>query len=68
MTHRKDHVMDEQAVKTDQDKMQDFVNEYNALCKKHGYQVAAAIIPVSTNHGTWELGIQMSIVKLEPGK
>lgn len=56
--------MTEQAVKTDQEKMQDFVNEYNALCQKHGYQVAGAIIPVSTNHGTWELGIQMSINKL----
>ena len=55
--------MDE-VVKNDQEKMQDFVNEYNELCQKHGYQVAAAIIPVPTNHDTWELGIQMSINKL----
>ena len=53
-------------VKTEQERMKEFVDDLNALYAKHGYQVAAAIIPVSTNHGTWELGIQMSIVKLEP--
>ena len=56
--------MDDQT-KTDQEKMQDFVNEYNALCGKHKLQIGAKPDWIMTNHGSYEMVVQLSVVKAE---
>jgi len=43
---------------------QQFIEEYNALCRLHGLQIAAQPNWVSTNHGSYEIVVQLMIVKL----
>lgn len=52
------------AVKDEKTLMQEFANEYNALCEKHGFQISAVPTWVATNHGSFEMAISVSIVRL----
>jgi len=57
--------MDIQTEKTGQERMQDFVNEYSALCKRYKYQINAQPRWIITNHGSYELTIQLSVKEVE---
>jgi hypothetical protein len=51
--------------KSESEKTQDFVKEYQALCEKHGYQlVVTPVWKVSQDTGTWSTVLQPSIGKL----
>jgi thiamine monophosphate synthase len=53
------------AQKKDQDLMQAFVDEYNELCKKHGYQII--VTPawrMSQDTGDWRMVLQTQIGKM----
>ena len=43
---------------------EDFVKEYQALCKKMGFQVVVTPVYVATNHGSFETVLQHSVGKL----
>jgi hypothetical protein len=58
--------MDTEESKNDQEKMREFVDEYNAICAKYKLQIVASPTWIITNHGSYELTIQMSINKFEP--
>ncbi len=55
-------IMMEQTV--EQTVEQQFIEEYNALCRLHGLQIAAQPNLVSTNHGSYEIVVQLMIVQL----
>lgn len=51
--------------KSDSELAQDFVKEYEALCKKHGFQIVVTPAwKVSQDTGTWSTVLQPSIGKL----
>lgn len=51
--------------KTEQERIQDFVSEYQALCDKHGYNlVVTPAWKVSQDTGTWSTVLQTSVGKL----
>lgn len=51
--------------RSEQDKMQDFLKEYQELCTKHGYQIAVnPAWKVSQDTGVWGTVLQVSIGKL----
>jgi hypothetical protein len=45
-----------------------FIEEYNALCQKHGCKIVANPSFVPTNHGSYELTISMQLVKTKTEK
>jgi hypothetical protein len=49
--------------KSQQEIMQDFSNEYVALCQKYGCEIIAQPVWIATNHGTYELSLQLTVVK-----
>ena len=56
---------DQPQKKSDQDQAQEFINEYQALCDKHGFQIV--VVPaykVSQDTGTWHTVLQTSVGKL----
>jgi len=42
---------------------QEFLNEYKTLCDKYGLLFSASPVYVETNHQTFELSIQIKVVK-----
>jgi hypothetical protein len=42
-----------------------FVEQYNALCKETGFALVPVIATVPTNHGTFELTTKLEVRKLE---
>jgi len=51
--------------KSEQEKMQDFVKEYQEVCEKHGFQIVVTPAwKVSQDTGTWSTVLQTSIGKL----
>jgi hypothetical protein len=48
------------------DKIQEFTIAYKALCDKYGYEIAAQPVWVGTNHGSFELSINVFVSKLLP--
>ena len=49
---------------TEQQKANLFIQEYQALCEKHGYRIVVNPVWTSTNHGSFELVLQSSVGKL----
>jgi len=45
----------------DKEKMQEFVDAYNEICEKFGFHIEASPKFVPTNHGSFEIGINVSI-------
>ena len=54
--------------KTDQQKAQDFEVRYEQLCDELKMRVVASPVWVATNHGSFEMTVQMSIGKLPQGQ
>lgn len=54
-----------QPLESEEQKVQDFITEYNNLCKKHGYSITSQPAWLGTNHGSFEMTVQMSVNKLE---
>lgn len=56
---------DEPKTKTEQEREEDFIAEYKALCKKHGLMInVTPIWKQSLDMGDWRLALQMSVEKL----
>ena len=53
---------------TEQQKITNFVEEYNELCKRHGLQISAQPAWIPTNHGSFEMAVQVVVVKMEQKK
>jgi len=49
---------------TEEQKAQSFIGEYNELCKKHGFQLTAQPGFVPTNHGSFEISVQIAVAKI----
>jgi len=49
---------------TEQQKVANFVEDYNTLCKLHGLQIAASPAWAPTNHGSFEMTVQLTVVKI----
>jgi len=49
--------------KTEEEKQKAFVTEYDELCQKHGYKIAPQPKFVPTNHGSFEIAIEMILIK-----
>jgi hypothetical protein len=49
--------------KSEQEKAQEFISAYNALCEKYGYSIRFTPVFYPTNHGTFEIGQKMEAVK-----
>ena len=49
---------------TEQQKITKFAEEYNTLCKQYGLQIVAQPTWVPTNHGSFEMTMQMTVVKI----
>ena len=47
--------------KTEQELTNEFVEEYKRLCDKHGFNLVAVPAFKGTNHGTFEVVIQLSV-------
>lgn len=43
----------------------DFLNAYRALCDTYGFQLVASPALVPTNHGTFEIGVRMTVALIE---
>ena len=55
-------------VKTEQQLAQEYLNEYQELCKKHGLQIIVTpAYKVSQDTGTWSTVLQVSVGKLPKG-
>jgi hypothetical protein len=50
--------------KSESEKTQDFVKEYQALCEKHGYQIVVQPTLIARDDGTWSIKQISSIGKL----
>ncbi|MFA5036406.1 MAG: hypothetical protein WC479_04450 [Candidatus Izemoplasmatales bacterium] len=48
------------------EKVQAFTLAYKELCDKYGYEIAAQPVWVGTNHGSFELSINVFVSKLLP--
>lgn len=51
-------------IKTEQEKAEDFVKEYTALCEKHQYQIVVNPAFKSRDDGTFSVVLQTSVGKL----
>lgn len=49
---------------SEQDSAQAFINEYQELCKKHGFQIIVVPAYKSRDDGTWSTVLQTSVGKL----
>jgi len=49
---------------TEDQKIQNFVSEYNELCKEYGFQLKAQPNFVPTNHGSFEISAQIVVAKI----
>ena len=50
---------------TEQQKIDKFITEYQALCEKHGYQIQVTpAYKMSQDTGTWQTVLQTSIARL----
>ena len=45
--------------------LEEYINEYNSLCKKMGYRISAEPKFVPTNHGTFELSFDLKVAKFQ---
>jgi hypothetical protein len=43
--------------------VEQFIEEYNALCARTGFKIIASPTFVETNHQTFEIGINIAIAK-----
>ena len=50
--------------KTDKEKAQDFVKEYETLCKERGYQIVVIPSFKARDDGTWSVVLQSSVSKI----
>jgi hypothetical protein len=50
----------------DEAKAKEFVEAYNKLCAEMGFRLAAAPMLLPTNHGTYEVGVQLQVVENPP--
>lgn len=55
---------DKKPVKSEQERKQDFVKEYELLCKKHGLYIAVNPVYKARDDGTFSTVLESSIVKL----
>lgn len=51
--------------KTEQEKQQEFLKEYEELCKKHGMALVSIPSFVPSGHGTFEIWLKVGVKKLE---
>ena len=49
---------------TEQQKMQSFATDYQALCEKHQYRVVTSPAFQARDDGTWSVVLQVSVGKL----
>ena len=49
----------------EQTKIQNFVNEYNELCKKYGFQIVVQPLWIPTNHGSYEMSFKLNVDKIQ---
>jgi len=57
------NVQDKPVQLTDQQKANLFIQEYQALCEKHGYRIVVNPVWKSTKHGSFEISIVISVQK-----
>ena len=55
---------DKVQVKTEQQKAEEFVKKYEALCKEHGFNIVVNPAFKARDDGTWSVVLQTSIGKL----
>jgi len=48
----------------DQEKAKEFQDEYKKLCEKYGVAFAAAPKLIPSGHGTFEIGVETTLIKL----
>ena len=54
----------EEDKKKDKEKAQDFVKEYETLCKERGYQIVVIPSFKARDDGTWSVVLQSSVSKI----
>jgi len=47
------------------DKLKKFVEEYEKLCKEHGFVLVATPTFIQTNHGTFEISVNISAKEID---
>lgn len=50
--------------KTEQQRAQEFIEEYNALCEKHGLRISVIPAFVARDDGTWSVVLQTGVDRL----
>lgn len=60
-----DKTVEVQKTKSEQEKANDFIKEYEALCKKHGFNIVVnPAFKAMTDTGTFAIVLQSSVGKL----
>ena len=50
--------------KTQEEKMREFNDAYEKLCKEHGFQLVSVPTFAATNHGSYEVAVRVSVAPL----
>lgn len=59
---------DKKAVKSEQERIQDFIKEYELLCKGHGLHIVVNPVYKARDDGTFSTVLESSVVKLPMGQ